>query len=80
VKANVKRAYAFLSLNYEPGDEIYLFGFSRGAYTARALGGLVTSTGILKKEVFDQFEVAWHHYRTPPAQRSHAMKPHADQA
>jgi uncharacterized protein (DUF2235 family) len=30
VKSGVKRAYAFLSLNYEVGDEIYLFGFSRG--------------------------------------------------
>jgi uncharacterized protein (DUF2235 family) len=78
VKGNVKRAYAFLSLNYEPGDEIYLFGFSRGAYSVRALGGLVTSTGILKKEFFDRFEVAWQHYRTPPAERARAQKPHPD--
>ena len=32
--ANVKEAYTFLCLNYEVGDEIYIFGFSRGAYTA----------------------------------------------
>jgi len=32
-------AYLFLNLNYEPGDEIYLFGFSRGAYTVRSLAG-----------------------------------------
>jgi uncharacterized protein (DUF2235 family) len=78
VKSNVKRAYAFLSLNYEPGDEIYLFGFSRGAYTARALGGLITSTGVLKKEFFDRFEVAWSHYRTAPPRRSGAARPHRE--
>jgi uncharacterized protein (DUF2235 family) len=39
LKGNVKRGIAFLALNYDEGDEIYLFGFSRGAYTARAVGG-----------------------------------------
>src|SRR6516225_2970885 len=55
LRNNVKRAYAFLSLNYEPGDEIYIFGFSRGAYTARALAGVIGASGILKKEEFHQF-------------------------
>lgn len=46
LKSNVKRGLAFLALNYEEGDEIYLFGFSRGAYTARALAGIVGAAGI----------------------------------
>ena len=40
LRANVKRAYAFLSLNYQAGDEIYIFGFSRGAFTARSPASL----------------------------------------
>lgn len=41
----IQDAYRFLSLNYEPGDEIYLFGFSRGAYTVRSLAGLIRCSG-----------------------------------
>jgi uncharacterized protein (DUF2235 family) len=43
-------AYRFLTLNYEPGDEVYLFGFSRGAYTVRSLAGLIRTCGILRRE------------------------------
>jgi uncharacterized protein (DUF2235 family) len=46
LKANVKRGISFLALNYEKGDEIYLFGFSRGAYTARAVAGVLGTGGI----------------------------------
>jgi uncharacterized protein (DUF2235 family) len=46
LKNNVKRGLAFLALNYEKGDEIYLFGFSRGGYTARALAGVLGTAGI----------------------------------
>ena len=46
LKSNVKRGLAFLTLNYQDGDEIYLFGFSRGAYTARALAGLLGTAGL----------------------------------
>jgi hypothetical protein len=46
LKGNVKRGIAFLALNYDEGDEIYLFGFSRGAYTARAVGGVIGAAGI----------------------------------
>ena len=43
-------AYHYLIQTYEPGDHIYLFGFSRGAYTARALGGLLHMYGLLHKD------------------------------
>jgi uncharacterized protein (DUF2235 family) len=44
---NIQDAYRFLSLNYSKDDEIYLFGFSRGAYTARSLAGLINCWGGL---------------------------------
>ena len=47
---NVEDAYQFLIRNYEPGDEVYLFGFSRGAFTSRSLGGLIRNSGILRRE------------------------------
>jgi len=47
----VCEAYLWLTSNYVYGDEIFLFGFSRGAYTARAIGGLIAHIGILGKSV-----------------------------
>ncbi|HEY0149934.1 MAG TPA: DUF2235 domain-containing protein [Allosphingosinicella sp.] len=44
---NVREAYRFLVFNYEPGDEIYAFGFSRGAFTARSFVGFIQSAGII---------------------------------
>ena len=45
--ARVVRGYTYLSRMYAPGDRLYILGFSRGAYTARALAGLVTRQGLL---------------------------------
>ena len=47
--ANIADAYRFLVFAYAPGDEIYLFGFSRGAFTARSLAGLIRNCGILER-------------------------------
>ena len=47
---NVLRAYEFLVDNYEEGDQIYLFGFSRGAYTVRVLAGLIHKVGLLSPQ------------------------------
>src|ERR1700760_1515523 len=44
---NVLAAYAFLVENYQDGDQIYLFGFSRGAYTVRVLAGLIHKIGLI---------------------------------
>ena len=38
---NVRKGYRWLMEHYNPGDEIFLFGFSRGAFTARSLAGLI---------------------------------------
>ncbi|KAF2154064.1 hypothetical protein K461DRAFT_327229 [Myriangium duriaei CBS 260.36] len=49
VAENIRAAYAFLSTNYRRGDEIFLFGFSRGAFTARAIAGLIAQVGVLTR-------------------------------
>jgi uncharacterized protein (DUF2235 family) len=46
---NMADAYRFLIFNYTPGDELYVFGFSRGAYTARSFVGLLSNCGILHR-------------------------------
>lgn len=56
-------AYLFLNLNYEPGDEIYLFGFSRGAYTVRSLAGLLRKCGVLRRAHVDKARDALDLYR-----------------
>lgn len=47
---NVLKAYEFLIDHYEAGDDIYLFGFSRGAYTARVLAALIHNVGLLSPQ------------------------------
>lgn len=59
---NLWDAYRFLVLNYEDGDEIFLFGFSRGAYTARSLGGMVRKCGILRRDCKAHYRDANAHY------------------
>ncbi|MHC4179954.1 MAG: DUF2235 domain-containing protein [Planctomycetota bacterium] len=49
LQANVEDAYAYLMDHYEPGDRIYLFGFSRGAFTVRAIAGMLAKCGLLQK-------------------------------
>jgi uncharacterized protein (DUF2235 family) len=48
IKDNLEEAYTWLSRNYQKGDRIYVFGFSRGAYTARALTGMLRTVGLLR--------------------------------
>jgi uncharacterized protein (DUF2235 family) len=62
---NVLEGYRFLVDEYEPGDELFLFGFSRGAYTARSTAGLVRNCGILKREHLDRLDDAYRLYRDP---------------
>jgi uncharacterized protein (DUF2235 family) len=55
---NIERAYRFLSFNYAPGDRIFIFGFSRGAFSARSFSGLLRTCGILHKEHIDKVKEA----------------------
>ena len=61
---SVKTCYGFLVDNYLPGDEILLFGFSRGAYVARSLAGLVGYIGIMQKYEMVRFYEMWDWYTT----------------
>ncbi len=49
VKQNVQEAYTYLMDRYEEGDNVYIFGFSRGAYTARVIVGMLHKCGLLQK-------------------------------
>ena len=49
VWANIREAYRYLMDHYEPGDRVFLFGYSRGAYTVRALAGLLHRCGLLTR-------------------------------
>ncbi|KAH9898325.1 hypothetical protein C8Q73DRAFT_641764 [Cubamyces lactineus] len=51
----VEEAYAFIAHNYRPGDEIFLFGFSRGAYTARMVAMFIGAIGVLDRTEMDHF-------------------------
>jgi uncharacterized protein (DUF2235 family) len=62
----IASAYEFLCLNYQPGDRIFLFGFSRGAYTARSLAGLLRLAWILRREHTSEIFEATNLYRSRP--------------
>ena len=49
LSGDIRETYAFLANNYSKGDEIFLFGFSRGAFTARSVAGLIAGAGLLTK-------------------------------
>lgn len=55
----IVRGYTFISREYEPGDHIVLVGFSRGAYTARALAGMIAKQGLLAKSLTTDKEDAY---------------------
>jgi len=64
---NILDGYRFLVANYEQGDQIFLFGFSRGAYTARSLGGMIRKVGILNRKSVGRYTEAIKLYRRPDA-------------
>ncbi|HEX2017667.1 MAG TPA: DUF2235 domain-containing protein [Aurantimonas sp.] len=73
VEDNIRSAYMFLAQNYRPArkedgrdvaaDEIFLFGFSRGAFSARSLAGFISSAGLLKRQRLGDLRRAWSYYR-----------------
>ena len=62
---NIHDAYRFLVANYEPGDELFLFGFSRGAFTARSIAGMIRKCGILGRAHVEHYLEAIKLYRNP---------------
>jgi uncharacterized protein (DUF2235 family) len=66
----IEEAYIRLCAVYAEGDALFFLGFSRGAYAARALAGLVAASGIVAQADAAEARVAWNHYRVAPAARS----------
>ena len=71
---NVQDAYRFVVENYDAGDELYFFGFSRGAYTVRSTVGLIRKCGVLRRDQIGRVDEAYRLYR------SSAIAPDAEQA
>ncbi|MDJ0578994.1 DUF2235 domain-containing protein [Crocosphaera sp.] len=63
---NIEEAYSYLMEHYNNGDHIFIFGFSRGAYTARALAGFVHSFGLLDSGCQNLIPYAMKLYRSEP--------------
>ena len=76
LSGNVLAAYRYLVEAYEPGDDLYLFGFSRGAYTARSLAGLIGNCGILRREHAYAVDRAFALYRS----RARWTRPNTNEA
>ncbi len=63
ISENIKQSYSYLMNAFEEGDRVYFFGFSRGAYTARAIAGMVRQCGLLMKHNEPMVEYAYKLYR-----------------
>ena len=59
---NIREVYTFLVNNYTDGDSIFLLGFSRGAYTARSVGGMIGSIGLLTQAAMRNFYACFSDY------------------
>jgi uncharacterized protein (DUF2235 family) len=64
MSANIREAYRYLIRHYAPGDELYFFGFSRGAFTVRSLAGLIRNSGLLRVDARDRVDAAYTLYRS----------------
>lgn len=64
IHKNILDGYRYIVQNYASGDKIFLFGFSRGAYTVRALCGLINNCGILKRQDANRIAEAWEIYKS----------------
>ena len=65
----IRAAYQFLSNTYEPGDEVYLFGFARGAYEARSLASFIALFGVARRDADFDLDEAWRLYVKPDRKR-----------
>lgn len=64
----IRRAYGYLCSRYRPGDRIFLFGYSRGAYAVRSLAGMIDRVGLLRQEyaTMRNIQTAYRHYQYGP--------------
>lgn len=76
IDKNILDCYRFLVHNYRPGDQLFFFGFSRGAYTVRSLAGFIRNAGLLRREHAGRISGAYELYR----KRTRRSHPDADEA
>jgi uncharacterized protein (DUF2235 family) len=76
IDKNIMDCYRFVVHNYNSGDKLFFFGFSRGAYTVRSLAGFIRNCGILKREHADKIPDAYKLYR----KRTKASSPDEQEA
>ncbi len=76
ISGKVKAGYRWICEHYEPGDELFLFGFSRGAFTARSCAGLIRNAGVLRPGQAGLVDDAYRLYRS----RRAAMHPDGEAA
>ena len=76
INQQIRRAYGYLASRYRPGDQIYLMGYSRGAYAVRSLAGMIDMVGLLKANdatVRNVRDVYRHYERAPDSEAARAF-------
>jgi len=70
INRQIRGAYGWLATRYRPGDRLFLFGFSRGAFAVRSLAGIIDQVGLLRSDCATERNIrqAWRHYHS--AERS----------
>ncbi len=68
INRQIRRAYGWLATRYRPGDQIFLMGYSRGAYAVRSLAGVIDMVGLLRPEcaTVRNIRTAYRHYQLTP--------------
>lgn len=74
ISENILDCYSYLVDNYAEGDKIFLFGFSRGAYTVRSLAGFINRCGILRKTSQYSIEEVYDYYRKQDTEAQQKIK------
>lgn len=72
INRQIRRAYGFLASRYRPGDRIFLFGYSRGAFAVRSLAGVIDRIGLLTAQQATERNIrqAYRHYECSPGSQS----------
>lgn len=72
INRQIRRAYGYLASRYRPGDRIFLFGYSRGAYAIRSLAGVIDMMGLLRAHVATERNIrdVYRHYEADPESAS----------
>lgn len=72
---NIREAYSFITTNYVPGDEIILIGFSRGAFTARSMAGMIRDIGLLSRGGMRDFYAIFKDFQNSRNKKYHDIFP-----